>query len=98
MTFTAHIRQEADALFEASFHHPFVRALGDGTLDEAKFRHYVMQDSYYLNQFSKVQAKGVTLAPTMELASRFLTHASSMRSDQTLSSRRVRLGCCSIMS
>ncbi|WP_214888690.1 thiaminase II [Exiguobacterium sp. s142] len=75
MTFTAHIRQEANALFEASFHHPFVRALGDGTLDEAKFRHYVMQDSYYLNQFSKVQAKGATLAPTMELASRFLTHA-----------------------
>jgi len=75
MTFTAHLRQEADALFQASFDHPFVRELGTGELDEAKFRHYVMQDSYYLNQFSKVQAKGATLAPNMEVASRFLTHA-----------------------
>ncbi|MCC9621630.1 MULTISPECIES: thiaminase II [Exiguobacterium] len=75
MKFTDHLRQEADGLFEASFHHPFVRSLGEGTLDEKKFRHYVMQDSYYLNQFSKVQAKGATLAPTMELSSRFLTHA-----------------------
>lgn len=75
MTFTAHLRQEADALFQASFDHPFVRELGAGALDEAKFRHYVMQDSYYLNQFSKVQAKGAILAADMEVASRFLTHA-----------------------
>ncbi len=75
MTFTQQIRQEADALFQASFDHPFVQALGEGTLDEAKFRHYVLQDSYYLNQFSKVQAKGAILSHDMELSSRFLTHA-----------------------
>ena len=75
MTFTTQLRQQADTLFEASFHHPFVVALGEGTLDEDKFRHYVKQDSYYLNHFSKVQARGATLAPTLELSARFLTHA-----------------------
>ncbi len=37
MTFTAHLRQEAEALFQASFDHPFVRELGTGNSTRPNF-------------------------------------------------------------
>jgi thiaminase/transcriptional activator TenA len=36
----------------ASFSHPFVRALVDGTLDAERFRFYQMQDARYLEAFA----------------------------------------------
>jgi thiaminase/transcriptional activator TenA len=36
--------------------HPFVRALGDGTLPEAVFRRYVAQDAFYLRGFFRAYA------------------------------------------
>lgn len=36
----------------ASFEHPFVQALADGTLDEDRFRFYQMQDARYLEAFA----------------------------------------------
>lgn len=36
----------------ASFQHPFVRALADGSLDTERFRFYQMQDARYLEAFS----------------------------------------------
>ncbi len=43
--------QAADA-WGASFDHPFVTALADGTLDSGKFRFYQMQDARYLEAFA----------------------------------------------
>lgn len=40
----------------ASFNHPFVLALSDGTLDADKFRFYQMQDARYLEAFSDAAA------------------------------------------
>lgn len=36
--------------------HPFVVGVGDGTLDVAKFKHYVTQDYAYLIEYSRVLA------------------------------------------
>ena len=36
----------------ASFEHPFVLALADGSLDESRFRFYQMQDARYLEAFA----------------------------------------------
>lgn len=55
MTFSQSLRKEVDSIWEASFHHPFVKKLGEGTLDLANFRYYVLQDSYYLSHFARVQ-------------------------------------------
>ena len=33
--------------------HPFVQGLGDGTLPEAAFRHYLVQDYLFLIQFAR---------------------------------------------
>lgn len=46
----------AAAAWGASFEHPFVRALADGTLDPARFRFYQMQDARYLGAFADASA------------------------------------------
>ncbi len=55
MKFSEHLRQAADASWQASFEHPFIRGIGDGTLPLDCFRHYVLNDAYYLSQFARIQ-------------------------------------------
>lgn len=44
----------------ADYHaHPFVRGIGDGTLDREKFKHYMVQDYLYLLDYARVFALGV---------------------------------------
>jgi hydroxymethylpyrimidine/phosphomethylpyrimidine kinase len=51
------IRTRIDAL-------PFVRGLGDGTLDRHAFTSYLTQDALYLLDYSRVLAEASRLAPT----------------------------------
>ncbi len=46
----------AQSAFGASYEHPFVVALADGSLDSKKFRFYQMQDARYLEAFSDATA------------------------------------------
>ena len=59
-----------------SYHqHPFVQGLRDGTLEQAKFRHYILQDYLYLTDYAKVFAIGITKArslPVMQLFSSYI--------------------------
>jgi len=75
MTFTAHLRRLADAAWQASFDHPFVTGIADGTLPLACFRHYVQNDAYYLSVFAKVQALGAARADDLATAARMAAHA-----------------------
>ncbi|EOH93680.1 thiaminase II [Enterococcus pallens] len=52
--FTEIARKEAAPYWEESFVHPFVHAIGDGTLSPEIFRFYLLQDRYYLEHFSKL--------------------------------------------
>lgn len=52
----------ADA-WAASFTHPFVVALADGSLDPARFRAYQMQDARYLEAFADAAALIATRCP-----------------------------------
>lgn len=45
---------------------PFIRALADGTLDEAAFRFYLAQDALYLRDYARVLAEAARIAPTSE--------------------------------
>ncbi|PPF69543.1 bifunctional hydroxymethylpyrimidine kinase/phosphomethylpyrimidine kinase [Clavibacter michiganensis] len=54
---SADLRREIDDL-------PFVRRLGDGSLPEAWFSHYLAQDAIYLRAYSRVLARASQLAPT----------------------------------
>ena len=44
----------------------FLRRMEDGTLDEACFKGYIVEDSLYLREYAKVFAWGMTKARTME--------------------------------
>jgi thiaminase/transcriptional activator TenA len=61
-------RLKADAAVEwqAYVEHPFVRALGEGSLSKECFRHYLVQDYLFLIQFVRAYALGVYKAPDLE--------------------------------
>ena len=56
----------------AGYHEkPFVRGLGDGTLDVKKFRRYIIQDYWYLMDYTKVFAVGVAKSKSVEVMKLF---------------------------
>jgi len=58
---------DASAGIWAGYHtHPFVRGIADGTLDQEKFRYYMIQDYLYLMDYAKVFALGVAKARDAE--------------------------------
>ncbi|MFZ3589854.1 thiaminase II [Bacillus sp. DJP31] len=75
MKFTEQIRQNADSIWEASFTHPFVTGIADGSLPLDCFRYYILQDAYYLTHFSKIQALGAAKAGDIHTTARFAAHA-----------------------
>jgi thiaminase/transcriptional activator TenA len=77
MTFSAELRKAADALWQKSLDHPFVRGIADGTLPTDRFAQYVLNDSYYLSVFAKVQSLAAAKAPDLETAGRLAFHAQS---------------------
>jgi thiaminase/transcriptional activator TenA len=50
------LRREAGDAWERYVAHPFVVALGEGTLPEPAFRHYLIQDYLFLIQFARAYA------------------------------------------
>ena len=53
------LKGENQADWEAYVDHEFVRRLGDGSLPEACFRHYLVQDYLFLMHFSRAYALAV---------------------------------------
>ncbi len=56
--------------------HPFVLGLQDGTLNQEKFRYYIIQDYLYLEEYAKVFALGIAKAKspeTVQLFSKYVT-------------------------
>lgn len=75
MKFSQQLRQEVDHIWEASFHHPFIKELGEGALPIECFRYYVMQDAYYLSHFARIQSLGATKADSFDTTNRMVAHA-----------------------
>lgn len=75
MKFSELLRQKVEASWQASFDHPFVTGVADGTLPLDRFQHYVLNDSYYLSVFAKVQALGAARATDLYTMSRMASHA-----------------------
>src|SRR3954465_7749124 len=77
MRFTEQLRQQAAAVREQVFHHPFVTGIGDGTLPLAAFRYYMCQDYVFLIDYCRVLALAVAKADDHETMGRFaaLLHA-----------------------
>lgn len=75
MRFSEQIRKDANSIWEASFKHPFVTGIADGSMPLDCFRYYVLQDSYYLSHFAKVQSLGAAKAIDLYTTQRLAIHA-----------------------
>ncbi len=71
MSFSEHLRKLAQPIWDAQLTHPFVKALGKGTLPERKFKFYLLQDARFLGDLARVFAAAAQKAPDSEAALRF---------------------------
>jgi len=71
MSFSTHLQQLAQPIWNAQLTHPFVLALGNGTLPESKFRYYILQDARFLGDLARVFSAAAQKAPDSDSALRF---------------------------
>ncbi|MFW6174325.1 MAG: thiaminase II [Chloroflexota bacterium] len=65
--FSAELRSRYDDLWRKTHHeHPFVRGIGDGTLDMERFRYFMRQDYLFLIDFSRTIAVAASKCPDLE--------------------------------
>ncbi|WEV43621.1 thiaminase II [Lactobacillus sp. ESL0684] len=80
--FTEQLHQAASNLWQQSMHHPFIKQLEDGTLPLKKFRFYLLQDRYYLEEFSKFHELVAQQADTVQTQKFLLDGAQSLRDSE----------------
>lgn len=66
MRFTERLHQKLQPVWRKNHSHPFVKEMGEGTLDKEKFRFYMIQDYLYLIDYSKLFAIGAVKANELE--------------------------------
>lgn len=71
MKITERLYCAAHPVWEECHAHPFVRGIGDGSLDLEKFRWFLLQDYLYLFDYARVFAYGVVKARAPELMRTF---------------------------
>ena len=69
--FTDRLHELAQPIWEAQHAHPFVRGIGDGTLDLEKFKYWVRQDYLFLIDYARLLAMAVAKAPDLPTMRRF---------------------------
>jgi len=72
------LRDAAAPIWEACLRHPFVTGIGDGSLAEEKFRHFMLQDYLYLFGYARVFAMGVVKARDPELMRIFAANVNAI--------------------
>ena len=69
--FSTHLRRVADPVWQAQHAHPFVRGIGDGSLDLERFRHWVRQDYRFLVEYCRLFGLAAARAPDLDTLARF---------------------------
>jgi thiaminase/transcriptional activator TenA len=70
--------RDAAPSWEAAVSHPFVRGLGDGSLDEEAFRFYIRQDYLFLIDYGRLLSLGAARAPRLSWMRTFAGLSSSV--------------------
>ena len=65
MGFFERLKTAASAEWRAYTEHPFTEGLADGSLPEAAFRHYLVQDYLFLIEFARAYALAVYKSPSL---------------------------------
>lgn len=71
MSFCEELRKEADDVWESWHDHPFVKGIGNGSLDREKFEYWIRQDYVYLIDYARVFAFAAGRANKLKLMQRF---------------------------
>ena len=66
MKFSEELFDEVKEIWDEYLKHPFVKGIGEGTLDKEKFKNYLIQDYLYLKDYAKVFAMGLVKARNMK--------------------------------
>ncbi len=69
--FTDRLFKRVEPVWRGYLSHPFVKGIGDGTLDQEKFKHYMRQDYVYLIEYSRLFAIGAAKSPNLEIMTHF---------------------------
>lgn len=77
--FTAQLRYAAKDLWGKSMQQPFVKELQSGKLPLATFRFYLLQDRYYLAEFSKIHRLMAKKATSQEVQQFLLAGAQDLQ-------------------
>jgi thiaminase (transcriptional activator TenA) len=65
MSFFERLKAAASADWRAYTEHPFTNGMADGSLNEAAFRHYLIQDYLFLIEFARAYALSVYKSPKL---------------------------------
>ncbi|MGH4012365.1 MAG: thiaminase II [Pseudonocardiaceae bacterium] len=68
---SAELRAAASEIWDTQHRHPFVRGIGDGTLDLERFRFWIRQDYLFLIEYSRLLALAAARAPDLDTMRRF---------------------------
>jgi thiaminase/transcriptional activator TenA len=68
---SADLRAAAEEIWDAQHRHPFVRGIGDGTLELERFRFWIRQDYLFLIEYSRLLALAAARAPDLDTMRRF---------------------------
>jgi thiaminase/transcriptional activator TenA len=66
MAFTDDLFEAAKSIWDAQLSHPFVRGIGDGSLEVDRFKRWVCQDYLYLKDYARLFAWAVAKADGLE--------------------------------
>ena len=74
---TDKLRAAASAVWDAQHEHPFIRGIGDGSLDVERFKHWVRQDYVFLIDYARMLSLAAARAPGLDAMTRLaeLAHA-----------------------
>jgi thiaminase/transcriptional activator TenA len=76
-SFSGHLRAMAEPIWRAQHEHPFVRGIGDGTLDMPRFAYWVRQDYLFLKDYVRLFSVVAARAPEADVMTRFVELAHS---------------------
>lgn len=71
MKFSENLYKNVEGIWNSYYEHPFIKGIGDGTLDVEKFKFYMIQDYIYLLDYAKVYALGIVKADSEEVMQGF---------------------------
>lgn len=67
MQFTDRVFNRVEPIWQSYMEHPFIIGLGDGTLEQEKFKHWLKQDYIYLIEYARLFSIGAAKSTDLKM-------------------------------